>query len=80
MGKQTLFKNGVGQIARQRPRQPGSQGTLEIVLDGAARHAERARALTPSRASRSICRICRMVSSLLAGIRFPTLINAGLDA
>ena len=26
------------------------------------------RALTPSRASRSICRICRMVSSLLAGI------------
>jgi hypothetical protein len=28
-------------------------------------------ALTTSRASRSICRICRMVSSLLAGIRFP---------
>ena len=38
------------------------------------------RALTPSRASRSICRICRMVSSLLAGIRFPSLINEGLDA
>ena len=37
-------------------------------------------ALTPSRASRSTCRICRMVSSLLAGIRFPSLINEGLDA
>jgi hypothetical protein len=36
--------------------------------------------LTPSRASRSICRICRVVSSLLAGIRFPSLINEGLDA
>src|SRR6266478_8603885 len=82
MGKQTLFKNGVGQVARQRPRQPGSRGTLEIVLDRAARHPERAPdlpALTPSRASRSICRICRMVSSLLAGIRFPSLINEGLD-
>ena len=40
----------------------------------------KSRALTPSRASRSICRICRMVSSLLAGIRFPSLINEGLDA
>ena len=40
----------------------------------------KSRALTPSRASRSICLICRMVSSLLAGIRFPSLINEGLDA
>ncbi len=42
MGEQTLFKNGVRQVASQRPRKPGGRGPLEIVLDRAARHPERA--------------------------------------
>jgi len=74
------WANSVVQERRRSDHPPkatpaGSRGTLEIVLDRAARHPSVrpiSRALTPSRGKRSICRICRMVSSLLAGIRFPS--------
>jgi hypothetical protein len=52
MGKQTLFKNGVREVASQRPRKPGRRGPLEIVLDRAARHAEANKALRTVRAGR----------------------------
>lgn len=42
MGKQPLLENGVRQIAGQGPGKPGGRGALEVVLDRAARHAERA--------------------------------------
>ena len=54
------------------PEQP-ARYHLEIVLRATPSVRPISRALTPSRASRSICRICRMVSSLLAGIRLPSI-------
>jgi len=42
IGEQTLFKNGVREVASQRPREPGHCRPLEIILDRATRHAERA--------------------------------------
>lgn len=54
---------------------------LEIIPDhAAARHAERTSDLPGAHPGTSICRVCRMVSSPLAGIRAPVLINEGLDA
>jgi len=83
-GKQTLFKNGVGQITRQRPRPARQSRHAEIVPGRAARHPER-RARSPGRsphhgASRASVVSCRMVSSLLAGIPSLSFINEGLDA
>ena len=41
MGEQARFENGVRQITGQWPGKPGGRGALEVVLDRAARHAER---------------------------------------
>jgi hypothetical protein len=66
--EQLALEGIVGQFARQRPGQARRRRSLQIVLNGAARHPERPRdvpALVPSPASRSIC---LMVSFLFAGI------------
>jgi hypothetical protein len=73
-GEQPLFENLVGPISRQWPADPSHPRSLEIVLDRAARRPSVrpiSRVLTPSWWSRNICRSCRMVSSLLAGIKAP---------
>src|SRR5579871_4479153 len=41
-GKQSLFDNLVGPLGRQRPADPRYPRSLEIVLDRAARHPQRA--------------------------------------
>jgi hypothetical protein len=46
MSEQSLFQDRIGQIRRQRPRQPGRLGALHIVLDRAPRHAQHAPNLT----------------------------------
>jgi hypothetical protein len=38
-GKQPVLEGVVGELARQRPGQPGGRRPLEVVLDRAARHA-----------------------------------------
>jgi hypothetical protein len=42
VGEQPLLESRVGQLTRQRPGKARSRNTLEIILDGAAGHAERA--------------------------------------
>lgn len=83
MGEQTLFKNASVRSPAKGHASPAAAARLRlswIVLRATPSVRPISRALTPSRASRSIWRICRMGSSLLAGIRFPPLINEGLDA
>jgi hypothetical protein len=40
--KQPLFENGVRHVRRQRPAETGLLRPFEIILDGTARHTERA--------------------------------------
>jgi hypothetical protein len=80
-GEQPLFQLRVRQFGSQRPGKSCRRRPQEIVLDRAARLPSMrpiARAPKPSWCSRSICRNCRMVSSLLVGIPpSPAMIEEG---